>query len=112
MVPTLNLETQAEVLPAVGVYITRTTDVEDRRSWNSITNVGYRPTFDGEGLTIETFLLSPFSGETPKRIRLEFLRRVREERKFDSPEKLKEQILRDVSRANAYFRRRSRLKSA
>jgi riboflavin kinase / FMN adenylyltransferase len=104
-VPTLNLATDAEVIPATGVYITRTLDLDSERSWQSITNVGYRPTFDGQGLTIETFLLSPFDGMTPERIRVEFLRRVREERKFESPEALKSQIMKDVSRAQAYFRR-------
>jgi riboflavin kinase/FMN adenylyltransferase len=108
-VPTLNLSTRAEVLPATGVYISRTRDLDSPRTWDSITNVGYRPTFDGQGLTIETFLLSPFDGNTPARVRLEFLRRVREERKFGSPEALKEQIMKDVGRAQAYFRR---LKSA
>jgi riboflavin kinase / FMN adenylyltransferase len=111
-VPTLNLATEAEVLPATGVYITRTREIITKtlqsggaREWNSITNIGYRPTFEGKDLTVETFLLSPFDGETPERIQLEFLRRVREERKFETPEALKAQILRDVSRANVYFRR-------
>ena len=44
-VPTLNLRTDAQVLPARGVYITRTTDLDAARQWNSITNIGYRPTF-------------------------------------------------------------------
>jgi len=105
-VPTLNLATQAEVLPKTGVYVTRLRDIEDSREWPAITNVGYRPTFDGQGLTIETFLLSGLDGATPERIAVEFLRRVREERKFESPEALKAQILRDVGRAQAYFRRR------
>jgi riboflavin kinase/FMN adenylyltransferase len=104
-VPTLNLATDAEVIPATGVYITRTHDLNSDRSWQSITNVGYRPTFDGQGLSIETFLLSEFDGAKPDRIRIEFLRRVREERKFESPEALKGQIMKDVSRAQAYFRR-------
>ena len=108
-VPTLNLDTKAEILPAVGVYITRTTDLEAARSWPSITNVGYRPTFDGDRLTVETFLLTPLEGETPQRIQVEFLRRVREEKKFDSPEALKTQIFKDVGRAKAYFRRTDRL---
>ena len=108
-VPTINMETTAEVLPARGVYITRTHD--GVRTWPSITNVGFRPTFDGDRLTIETYLLAPLEGPTPERIRLEFLRRVREERKFDSPEALKAQILRDVSRAQSYFRRTSRVQS-
>lgn len=105
-VPTLNLRTGAQVIPARGVYITRTSDLGDLRQWNSITNIGYRPTFgNDEALTIETFLLDPLEGATPERIRLEFLRRVRDERKFESPEALKAQILRDVGRAKAYFRR-------
>ena len=104
-VPTLNLETGSEVLPAVGVYVTRTFDSGDGRVWESITNVGRRPTFGGDKLTIETFLLSAFDGETPAAIRVEFLRRVREERKFESPEALKVQIFKDVGRAQIYFRR-------
>lgn len=104
-VPTLNLATPAEVIPANGVYITRTRDTETDDRWNSITNVGNRPTFGGGNLTIETFLLSSFDGLTPARISIEFLRRVREERKFESPEALKQQIFSDVGRAQAFFRR-------
>ncbi len=107
-VPTLNLHTSAEVLPRDGVYITRTHDLEGGGAWNSITNIGMRPTFDGHTRTIETFLLDPLKGDGPRRIRVEFLRRVREERKFENPEALKAQILRDVARANAYFRRVAR----
>ncbi len=73
--------------------------------WPSVTNVGYRPTFGGHELSIETFLLTPLEGPAPARIRVEFLRRLRDERKFASPEELKAQILRDVRRAQAYFRR-------
>ena len=104
-VPTLNLRTTAEVVPADGVYITRTRDLDSARQWNSITNIGMRPTFDGHERTIETYLLDPLNGASPVRIRLGFLRRVRWERKFDSPEALKAQILRDVARAATYFRR-------
>ncbi len=104
-VPTLNLHTQAEVLPRNGVYVTRTQDLESPRRWNSITNIGVRPTFGGDALSIETFLLDPFDGVTPSRIRVEFLRRVRGERKFESAEALKRQILHDAARAQAYFRR-------
>lgn len=109
-VPTLNLATEAEVLPASGVYITRTDELGGgARKWPSITNVGFRPTFDGNELTIETYLLEPVGGDSPDRIRVQLLRRVREERKFDSPEALKTQILRDVARAQAYHRRAARL---
>jgi len=106
-VPTLNLAAPAGIVPAPGVYLTRTSDPESGQQWNSITNVGYRPTFgESDRLTIETFLLGPFDGEAPRRIAVEFLERVREERKFESPEALKAQILKDVSVAQRYFRRR------
>lgn len=104
-VPTLNLNTHAQVLPLHGVYITRTRDLDSQRQWNSITNLGIRPTFDGREMSIETFLLDPLIPPAPARIRVEFLRRVREERKFESPEMLKAQILRDVGRAQVFFRR-------
>ena len=109
-VPTLNLATRAEILPASGVYITRTTSLDDpKRGWNSISNIGLRPTFGGDELSIETFLLSPFDGDTPREIRVGFLRRLREERKFETPEALKAQIYRDAARAQAFFRRTAAL---
>ena len=105
-VPTLNLATAAELIPARGVYVTRTRDLSDGRRWNSITNIGYRPTFgNSEQLTIETFLLESLAGETPGNIGVEFLWRVRDERKFANAEALKAQILRDVGAAQRYFRR-------
>jgi riboflavin kinase/FMN adenylyltransferase len=68
--------------------------------------VGYRPTFaDGRTLSIETFLLEPLAGETPRHIRVEFLWRVRDERQFPDAQSLKQQILRDAGLAQAYFRR-------
>jgi len=106
-VPTLNLQTDSTLIPARGVYITRTDALDRDAHWNSITNIGYRPTFGAsDQLSIETFLLDPLESEAPARIRVEFLRRVREERKFDSPESLRAQILKDVRVAQTYFRRR------
>jgi riboflavin kinase/FMN adenylyltransferase len=109
-VPTLNLHPTAEVLPKTGVYITCTDDLDSRRRWQSVTNVGRRPTFGAdEGISVETFLLEPMGGDSPARIRVSFLWRLRDERKFESPEALKAQILRDVGRTKAYFRRREEL---
>ena len=68
-VPTLNLAPDAGLVPASGVYVTRALDLETERQWNAITNIGYRPTFgESDRLSIETFLLDPFTGETPNRI--------------------------------------------
>ncbi|MCL4401997.1 MAG: bifunctional riboflavin kinase/FAD synthetase [Acidobacteria bacterium] len=107
-VPTLNLAPGTELLPCEGVYITRTRDLDDGRMWPSITNIGRRPTFNGGDLTVETFLIEPLEGAPPRHIHVELLRRVREERKFAGAEDLKRQILRDVERARAYFRRCAR----
>ena len=98
-VPTLNLEPDSEVMPLHGVYVTHTRDLDDGRVWESITNVGMRPTFGGDALTVETFLLSALDAPAPRTIEVEFLRRVRDERKFATPELLKAQILADVKRA-------------
>ncbi|MDR3717221.1 MAG: bifunctional riboflavin kinase/FMN adenylyltransferase [Bryobacteraceae bacterium] len=84
-------------------------DCPRRRSWRSVTNVGYRPTFGGQHLTIETFLLDPLEGDAPGRIRVEFLRRIRDERAFPSAEALRARIMQDVARAQAFFRRTERI---
>jgi riboflavin kinase / FMN adenylyltransferase len=102
-VPTLNLETEAEVIPARGVYATRANGMD------AVTNIGYRPTFgESEQLSIETFLLGveghALAGDQT-RLTVEFLARLREERKFDSPEALKARILFDARAATRYFRR-------
>lgn len=108
-VPTLNLEPPGVILPADGVYITRTFDLDADRRWPSVTNIGYRPTFGEHERSVETHLLAPLAGEDPRRIRLEFLLRLREERKFPDAASLRAQILRDVARARRYFRLRERL---
>ena len=104
-VPTLNMDTAAEVLPAMGVYITSTVLPGQAEALASITNIGMRPTFNGDRLTIETYLLDPFSGQ-PEALAVRFHRRVRAERKFASVEGLKKQILLDAGRAQTYWRRR------
>ncbi len=104
-VPTLNLQPSDDVLPANGVYVTEVHDLDENRRWPSITNIGTRPTFNGDELTIESYLLSPLAGGAPKKIRVDFRRWVRAEQKFPDSTALKGQILRDVGRANTYWRR-------
>ncbi len=105
-VPTLNLAPEADLIPARGVYVTHTRNLEGDGAWESITNVGYRPTFGAsDELSIETYLLEPLAGAPPRRIRVEFLRRLRDERAFPSPDALRAQILKDVRAAQNYFRR-------
>jgi riboflavin kinase/FMN adenylyltransferase len=101
--PTLNLKPEQELLPALGVYITRALLEGETKSRRSVTNIGMRPTFNGTALTVETHLLD-FSGEiAPKRIELRFWKRLRAERKFSGPDELRAQIARDIRAANRFF---------
>jgi riboflavin kinase/FMN adenylyltransferase len=109
-VPTVNLAWENELIPAVGVYVTRVRDEATGEEWRSITNVGFRPTFNGEGLTVESFLLDRPPERIPERIEVRFLAHVRGEHRFESPEKLRAQILRDVAAARRFHSRAERLR--
>ncbi len=108
-VPTLNLATAAEVIPASGVYVTRVRDLDSARQWPAVTNIGVRPTFaQDDKVSIESFILAGYSEPTPARIAVEFLEYLRPERKFPDPASLRQQILRDAGRAQAFHRRAAR----
>jgi phosphoribosyl 1,2-cyclic phosphate phosphodiesterase len=109
--PTLNLVPEQELLPARGVYITRTRLEGETVSHRSVTNIGVRPTFNGSGLSVETHLLGYSREITSKRIEVQFWRRLREEKKFSGPEELRAQIARDIASANRFFSRLRRFRS-
>jgi riboflavin kinase/FMN adenylyltransferase len=102
-VPTINLSRYEEMVPRDGVYITQTR--VDQECFNSVTNVGNRPTFGDESFAIETHLLNfhPLELRPDSEVELHFLDRLRDEIKFPSVEALKEQIGRDVKKAKRYF---------
>jgi len=109
-VPTLNLRPAPDRVVPRGVYVTQTVEAGGgSRRWRSITNAGVRPTFGGEQLTVETFLLDPLVGAAPEAITVEFRHFVRVERQFPSPEGLKAQIMKDIGRAETYWRRIERI---
>ncbi len=101
--PTLNLRADQELLPAGGVYITRTLLQGESKSRRSVTNIGVRPTFNGTALSIETHLLDFFGTISAKRIELRFWKRLRSEKKFSSPDELRAQIAKDIASANRFF---------
>ncbi len=103
--PTLNLVAEQELLPARGVYVTRTCLDGETRSHRSVTNIGMRPTFNGSSLSVETHLLDTQLAATPKRLEVRFWKRLREEKKFSGPEELRAQIASDIARANSFFSR-------
>jgi riboflavin kinase/FMN adenylyltransferase len=102
--PTLNLAPEQELLPKVGVYATETH--LEGKTYRSATNVGFRPTFDGTLLGVETHLFD-FSREMTKgRLEVCFWERLRDERKFSGPAELRAQIAADLREVREYFRRR------
>jgi riboflavin kinase/FMN adenylyltransferase len=109
--PTLNLAAEQELLPARGVYITRTFFEGETCSRRSVTNIGVRPTFNGSALSVETHLLDSQGITTPNRIEVRFWKRLREEKKFTGPEELRAQIARDIATANKFFSRLRRFRS-
>jgi riboflavin kinase/FMN adenylyltransferase len=109
--PTLNLAAEQELLPARGVYITRTLLEGETHSHRSVTNIGMRPTFNGSSLSVETHLLDFQPAATPKRVEVRFWKRLREEKKFSGPEELRAQIARDIAAANKFFSRLRRFRS-
>ena len=115
-VPTINLAPYPELLPANGVYVTRLRVGDDSpgaspaaRWFEAVTNVGNRPTFGADSFAVESFLLDfdsvrqPLSLTEQTPLRLEFLKHLRPEQQWPSPDALKLQIGRDVSRAHRFL---------
>ncbi|HEV2469470.1 MAG TPA: riboflavin kinase, partial [Candidatus Sulfotelmatobacter sp.] len=102
-VPTINLSRYEELVPKDGVYITWTRVSKER--FDSVTNVGSRPTFENELFAIETHLLNfhPIELTPETEVEICFLERLRDEIKFPSVDALREQIARDVKKARRYF---------
>jgi riboflavin kinase/FMN adenylyltransferase len=102
-VPTINLARYDEMVPKDGVYITCTR--VGAESFDAVTNVGNRPTFGADSFAIESHLLNfhPIELTPESEVEISFLNRVRDEVKFSSVEALREQIARDVRKAQRYF---------
>lgn len=102
-VPTINLARYVELVPKDGVYISWTRVGSER--FDSVTNVGSRPTFGAELFAIESHLLNfhPLELTPETEVEICFLQRLRDEIKFPSVDALREQIARDVKKARRYF---------
>ena len=102
--PTANIQPRNRVIPRGGVYVTAT--LIDGQWRRSVTNIGVRPTFDdGTEASIEIHVMN-WSGDLyGDVVRVRFLHRLRDEKKFSSIDELKSQIERDVSRAANFFER-------
>ena len=102
--PTANLHPHNRVIPRNGVYVTGT--LVDGQWRRSVTNVGFRPTFnDATEPSVETFVMNWNGDLYGDVVRVRFLYRLRDEKRFGSIAELQKQITRDVERANSYFER-------
>ena len=102
-VPTINLSRYQELVPMDGVYITSTRVGQE--CFDSVTNIGNRPTFGAESFAVETHLLDfhPIELTPDTEVEIYFLDRLRDEIKFPSVEALRAQIAKDVNQARRYF---------
>ena len=99
-VPTINLKVDEFLLPNEGVYITKT--ILDEQEFNSITFLGHRFTTDGS-YAVETHILDRDIEDKDYTTQIKFCEKLRDNKKFDSFEELKNQILDDIKSAKNYF---------
>jgi riboflavin kinase/FMN adenylyltransferase len=110
-VPTLNLQAENELLPGKGVYVTQIA-MDGGPFVQSVTNIGMRPTFHESTISVETFVLKDPVPESVRSARLQFVKRLRDEIRFDSAETLRRQIDIDVRRTLQFNRRLAALHHA
>lgn len=104
-IPTINLLPPKEkLLPPFGVYVSKV--LIDGKEYHGVTNVGRKPTIAGENpVGVETHILDVAQDLYGKEVKVEFLKFVRPEQKFDSVESLKNQMQQDVATAERYFQK-------
>jgi riboflavin kinase/FMN adenylyltransferase len=99
--PTLNLSPEQELLPKLGVYATES--ALGGKVYASVTNVGTRPTFNGEGVTVESHLFGFSENLAGGPMEVRFHARIRDEQKFSGADELRAQIARDIETARKFF---------
>ena len=105
--PTANLDIESErALPTDGIYATWA--YIDNQRYQSVTNIGKRPTFGESERTVEVYILN-FQGELYRReLKIDIIERLRDEKKFETIEELKKQIEEDIKQSMAILNRSNR----
>jgi len=98
-IPTANIKPDKELLPAQGVYAVIVNRGGER--YQGVLNIGFNPTFSDNELAIEVFLFDFMGDIYGEKLNILFIERIRDEIKFDKPERLVEQIKRDIHQAKA-----------
>lgn len=99
-VPTINLKVEQFLLPKEGVYITKT--ILNEIEYNSVTFLGHRVTTDGS-YAVETHILDENIINDTYTIQIKFIKKIRDNLKFDSFDELKNQIDKDIETTKNYF---------
>ena len=99
--PTANIDTSNELRPAEGVYAVRVRLPGDPTPKGGAANIGVKPTFGGGEVTIEAHLFDSSGDLYGQKLRVEFLERLRPEKRFGSANELSAQIARDLEAARA-----------
>lgn len=100
-IPTINIYfPENTVIPKRGVYVSRVTS--GGREYPSVTNIGIRPTVGGDTVNCETHIIGEHLFLYGQEVAVTLLSYIREERKFDNIFKLKEQIIKDMEKAENY----------
>ena len=100
-VPTINLKVEEFLLPQEGVYATKT--ILDNKEYTSITFLGHRITTDGS-YAVETHIIDEDIKNSNYTTQIKFYEKLRDNKKFDSFEELKKQILNDIETTRIYFK--------
>lgn len=101
--PTANLRLVDELVPKNGVYAVRV--VVGDSIYNGVANIGYNPTFDDVGLSVEVHCFDFKENIYDQVIKVDFVSRIREEKKFSGPEELAQQIHQDCLYARDLFKK-------
>lgn len=96
--PTANINLQDELCPKTGIYAV--TVEYHNRIYKGVANIGYSPTFEDNEFTVEVHLLDFAENIYDEKIRVNFIERIRDEKKFADISELKEQINQDIKTAD------------
>jgi riboflavin kinase/FMN adenylyltransferase len=99
--PTANLSPDNDIIPS-GVFITET--LLRSKKFPSVTNIGRCPTFNKNKIEVESYIMNLQTDLYGKKMGILLLKKIRDEKKFDSPEKLKKQIQKDILITKQYFK--------
>ena len=100
--PTANIQLHDELCPKTGIYAV-TIDLEGQML-QGVANIGYSPTFDDHVFTVEVHILDFEADIYGRKIKVNFLKRIRDEKKFNSLDALSSQIRKDIEVALDLFK--------